>query len=195
MIRNTLNHCLKFPLHSISAIFAVRPKHRPPQKSLKRGKCTNASWWLRDLLPFQLSKWRLTRSVFDSKRILNIIIQAGIFTAYWNKCFWIPECFGKATTSDYAVADIKQEGSSSDYADFSNSVKKLTIHSILCWKNGNISHCELFRAATSHGGLKLKKCSIHTLVILWNTLNDCLKFHLCLSFGIWQNDFSLIFNF
>ena len=27
-----------------------------------------------------------------------------------------PECFGKGTTSDYAIADIKRKGSSSDYA-------------------------------------------------------------------------------
>ena len=73
-------------------------------------------------------------SVFLLKRILNIIIQAGIFREYqnkcfWrpkaqvgifreylNKCFWRPKCFGKGTTSDYAIADIKREGSSSDYA-------------------------------------------------------------------------------
>ena len=52
-----------------------------------------------------------------------------------------------------------------------------------------------FRAATSDGGLKVNKCSIHTLVILQNTLNHCLKFRLCLSFRILQNDFGLIFNF
>ena len=60
-------------------------------------------------------------SVFWLKRIFNIIIQAGIFREYrnkcfWrpkaqagifreyrNKCFWRPKCFGKGTTSDYAV--------------------------------------------------------------------------------------------
>ena len=52
---------------------------------------------------------------FWLKRILNIIIQEGIFREYRNKCFWRPECFGKGTTSDYAIADIKREGSSSDY--------------------------------------------------------------------------------
>ena len=40
----------------------------------------------------------------------------GIFREYQNKCFWRPKCFGKGTASDYAIADIKQEGSSSDYA-------------------------------------------------------------------------------
>ena len=55
-------------------------------------------------------------SVFDWKEFLNIIIQAGIFREYRNKCFWRPKCFGKGTTSDYAVADIKREGGSSDYA-------------------------------------------------------------------------------
>ena len=54
-------------------------------------------------------------SVFWLKRILNIIIQASIFREYRNKCFWRPKCFGKGTTSDYAVADIKWEGRSSDY--------------------------------------------------------------------------------
>ena len=33
---------------------------------------------------------------FCLKRILNIIIQAGIFREYRNKCFWRPKCFGKA---------------------------------------------------------------------------------------------------
>ena len=53
---------------------------------------------------------------FSLKRILNIIIQVGIFREYQNKCFWRPKCFGKGTTSDYAIADIKREGGSSDYA-------------------------------------------------------------------------------
>ena len=53
---------------------------------------------------------------FWLKRILNIIIQAGIFREYRNKCFWRPKCFGKGTTSDYAIVDIKREGGSSDYA-------------------------------------------------------------------------------
>ena len=53
---------------------------------------------------------------FWLKRILNIIIQEGIFRVYQNKCFWRPECFGKGTTSDNTIADIKREGSSSDYA-------------------------------------------------------------------------------
>ena len=62
---------------------------------------------------------------FWLKRILNIIIQAGIFREYrnkcfWrpkaqvgifreyrNKCFWRPKCFGKGTTSVYAVTEIK----------------------------------------------------------------------------------------
>ena len=62
---------------------------------------------------------------FWLKRILNIIIQTGIFREYWNKCFWRPKaqadifreyqnkcfwrpkCFGKGTTSVYAVAEIK----------------------------------------------------------------------------------------
>ena len=46
---------------------------------------------------------------FWLKRILNIIIKAGIFREYRNKCFWRPECFGKGTTSDYTVADIRRE--------------------------------------------------------------------------------------
>ena len=33
---------------------------------------------------------------FWLKRILNIIIQAGIFRDYRNTCFWRPKCFGKA---------------------------------------------------------------------------------------------------
>ena len=63
---------------------------------------------------------------FWLKRILNIIIQAGIFRDYrnkcfWrpkaqagifreyqNKCFWRPKCFGKGTTSVYAIAEIKR---------------------------------------------------------------------------------------
>ena len=53
---------------------------------------------------------------FWLKRILNIIIQAGIFREYRNKCFWRPKCFGKGTSSVYGVADIKREGRSSDYA-------------------------------------------------------------------------------
>ena len=53
---------------------------------------------------------------FWLKRILNIIIQAGIFREYRNKCFWRPECFGKGTISVYGIADIKREGRSSDYA-------------------------------------------------------------------------------
>ena len=78
--------------------------------------------------------WILLQCTVFLKRILNIIIQvgifreyrnkcfwrpksqAGIFREYRNKCFWRPECFGKGTTSDYAVVDIKREGSSSDYA-------------------------------------------------------------------------------
>ena len=31
----------------------------------------------------------------------------GIFREYRNKCFWRPKCFGKGTTSVYAVAEIK----------------------------------------------------------------------------------------
>ena len=42
-------------------------------------------------------------------------MQAGIFREYQNKYFWRPKCFGKGTTLDYAVADIKREGRSSDY--------------------------------------------------------------------------------
>ena len=53
---------------------------------------------------------------FWLKRILNIIIQAGIFREYRNKCFWRPKCFGKGTSSVYGIADIKREGRSSDYA-------------------------------------------------------------------------------
>ena len=46
---------------------------------------------------------------FWLKRILNIIIQAGIFREYQNKCFWRPKCFGKGTTSVYAIAEIKRQ--------------------------------------------------------------------------------------
>ena len=63
-----------------------------------------------------LFEYKYNVQCFWLKRILNIIIQAGIFREYQNKCFWRPKCFGKGTTSDYAIADIKREGSSSDYA-------------------------------------------------------------------------------
>ena len=53
---------------------------------------------------------------FWLKRILNIITQAGIFWEYRNKYFWRRKCFGKGTSSVYGIADIKQEGRSSDYA-------------------------------------------------------------------------------
>ena len=89
------------------------------------------SWIGIQTWPFE---YKYNVQCFWLKRILNIIIQAGIFREYWNKCFWRPksqvgifreyrnkcfwrpECFGKGTTSDYAIADIKWEGSSSDYA-------------------------------------------------------------------------------
>ena len=55
-------------------------------------------------------------SVFWLKRILNIIIQAGIFRDYRNTCFWRPKCFGKAIPQIMTLWDIKRERSTSDYA-------------------------------------------------------------------------------
>ena len=53
---------------------------------------------------FKFINWYLDMTIeykynvqcFCLKRILNIIIQAGIFREYRNKCFWRPKCFGKA---------------------------------------------------------------------------------------------------
>ena len=44
---------------------------------------------------------------FWLKRIWNIIIWAGFFREYWNKCFWRTKCFGKGASSVYAVVEIK----------------------------------------------------------------------------------------
>ena len=76
-------------------------------------RCTNCKFinWYPDM-----TIWILVQcTVFWLKRIWNIIIQAGIFREYRNKCFWRPKWFGKGTTSVYGIADIKQEGRSSDY--------------------------------------------------------------------------------
>ena len=77
-------------------------------------RCTNCKFinWYPDV-----TIWILVQcTVFWLKRIWNIIIQAGIFREYQNKCFWRPKWFGKGTTSVYGIVDIKREGRSSDYA-------------------------------------------------------------------------------
>ena len=47
---------------------------------------------------------------FCLKRILNIIIQAGIFREYRNKCFWRPKCFGKAIPQIMTLRILSGQG-------------------------------------------------------------------------------------
>ena len=74
---------------------------------------------------------------FWLKRILNIIIQAGIFREYQNKCFWRPKCFGRGTTSVYAVVEIKQPFLDSieiSASEEPNALEKAPLQFMPLWK-------------------------------------------------------------
>ena len=72
--------------------------------------------WFWQMHKFQIHKLVSRHDHFNISTMYSVIIQAGVFREYWNKCFWRTKCFGSGTSSVYGIADIRQEGRSSDYA-------------------------------------------------------------------------------
>ena len=75
--------------------------------------CWHVFWQMHK---FQIHKLVSRRDHLNISTMYSVIIQAGIFREYWNKCFWRTKCFGSGTSSVYGIADIRREGRSSDYA-------------------------------------------------------------------------------
>ena len=75
--------------------------------------CLHVFWQMHK---FQIHKLVSRRDHLNMRTMYSVIIQAGIFREYQNKCFWRTKCFGSGTSSVYGVADIRREGRSSDYA-------------------------------------------------------------------------------
>ena len=75
--------------------------------------CWHVFWQMHK---FQIHKLVSRRDHLNISTMYSVIIQAGIFREYWNKCFWRTKCFGSGTSSVYGIADIRQVGRSSDYA-------------------------------------------------------------------------------
>ena len=75
--------------------------------------CWHVFWQMHK---FQIHKLVSRCDHLNISTMYSVIIQVGIFREYRNKCFWRTKCFGSGTNSVYGVADIRQEGRSSDYA-------------------------------------------------------------------------------
>ena len=70
-------------------------------------RCTNCKFinWYPDV-----TIWMLVQcTAFLIEKNLNYYHIGGYLRECWNKCFWRAKCFGKGTSSVYAVAEIKQE--------------------------------------------------------------------------------------
>ena len=75
--------------------------------------CWHVFWQMHK---FQIHKLVSRRDHLNISTMYSVIIQAGIFREYWNKCFWRTKCFGSGTSSVYGIADNRRERRSSDYA-------------------------------------------------------------------------------
>ena len=75
--------------------------------------CWHVFWQMHKL---QIHKLVSRCDHLNISTMYSVIIQAGIFREYQNKCFWRTKCFGSGTSSVYGIVDIRQEGRCSDYA-------------------------------------------------------------------------------
>ena len=91
-----------------SAVFSVYQNHYQMLVF-----CWHVFWQMHK---FQIHKLVSRCDYLNISTMYSVIIQVGIFREYRNKCFWRTKCFGSGTSSVYGVADIRQEGRSSDYA-------------------------------------------------------------------------------
>ena len=68
--------------------------------------CWHVFWQMHK---FQIHKLVSRHDHLNISTMYSVIIQAGIFREYWNKCFWRTKCFGSGTSSVYGIVDIRRE--------------------------------------------------------------------------------------